>query len=436
MPEASNKAGLLDRIYASRTYRIGALLGVAIALVTAPLALPPVQNAIFKKDVGLTVQILHESPGFDVNRRFSQISVLYRGQDLTAAKKDLLVSQIKILNSGDISISGSTTSPEDPLGVRISGGKLLGLLAATASSNHLRRKAMPIVSEQEVRLPNEIIVDPGDYVQFDVLILKPEGGEIRYIPTGKVEGLKEIKLSNSGSLVTDKPFLYRVFGGDVWVQIVRAISYFIIYVLLIVFFVGFFIQMEQVNFNSKRRRRSNITRKMRPILTGCDPDHWVLISNVYTSTGLAGLRSFQDSLEEFQIQGPPEESAEDGPRPLNRMPAPERREKQSVSLYLHKAFEPRIPLWSVPHYSMDAGKRADIDVDSSAVRGEVVALIKQFERALEEVAVDEGLNALSLEWDADEVVVQRRVVLEAETSAGGASARRRGRTDQAGGGAT
>lgn len=110
---------------------------------------------------------------FDVRQPLEGLKVEFNGQDLTAAHQSLVAARLQIMNTGNVSITPANTTPADPLGFKVDGGEVIRLSGFEASSEHLRRYAKPKLVNNRVVISSSVIMDPGDYVRFDILGTAP-----------------------------------------------------------------------------------------------------------------------------------------------------------------------------------------------------------------------------------------------------------------------
>ncbi|HEX8192342.1 MAG TPA: hypothetical protein VF552_05530 [Allosphingosinicella sp.] len=392
------RQGFVDRLYSSPVYRVGTLLGLAVALITAPLALPPVQDALFK-DVELTIHVERETPAINVNQSFPELSVFYRGRNLTAENVSLAVTRVRITNSGDVGITDANISRTDPLGLRIGNGRIVGVFNAQASSSHLLRLATPQTRHNEVKLPTNIIMDPRDYVQFDVVLLKRSGDRLSFEPLGKVQGLHEIIIDQHDPSSQTEPFIWRALGGGADIQITRLIAYFVFGLIVIVFVVSIVVQFGEIKSRMRRRRRKKLAARVRTLLSDADAELWAIVSNLYVRNGISGLKSLERHLN--RREGPPSGRHLRAAPHIDPPTAPPRK-GESKPRYINKALDRSLGEWAIGDYIMEVAATVDVDLTKTSTRESTLDLIQKFERRVEEVAAESGIRPEALEKAAQD----------------------------------
>lgn len=384
---SEDSSSFIDRLYRSSGYRTITALGLIIALVTAPLAIPPVQNALFPKTAGLTIEVERQIPAFDAKRHVPDLVVLYRGQDLRKSNIDLIISRVAFRNSGNISIGESSVSRSDPVGLKISGGKLIGVSNVVASSEHLRRKAHPVTSESQIQFPTNIILDPNDYIQFDMIISSPKNSRIEFQSSGKVEGINRINIVTNANGNNNESLLVDVFQGNAYVQIARLAAYFMFGALIFAGFITVAFQFSALRDRYFHKKRAKLASKARVLCQDADDTLWALVANAYAKFGMAGLSllSRQLARPKLSIQNA-----------TGASPPPERGDI-STPLYLKKAFERDFYIWQLGDYFESVADAIGIDISDNAVRSSILDLIQTFERRIEEVGAVSGIEPKSLE---------------------------------------
>jgi hypothetical protein len=363
------------------------------------------------------VQIQREVSAFDINRRFPDLVVMYRGRDLTAANIGLSIAQVKIVNSGDVSLSDQSFSQNDPLGLRVHNGTVVGLLNSKASSSHLARRAMPRVGGNTITIPTSIVMGPRDYIGFDLLILKPSGKTIGFQPLGKVVGQKEIAVQRFDQQKTQESFWWSTFSGGPITQFTRLISYFLFGVILIAFIIGVVIQFSEVRSRTRRLNRKKMCSRVRALLSDVDGDEWLMVSWIYVRHGKSGLGYFQRYLARHTTSRNPVTSVWDDD--IDRMPSVPERKNESNPQYIKRALDRRIPLHLIGQYASTVALVIGINYDEAVVRDRTIKLVDRLERRIEEVAVEAGIKPTSLEKNEVEGLAQELVFDGASMLEGG-----------------
>lgn len=248
------------------------------------LGLPPVSDVVFGKKIGLDLNVVSQIPVFAVQQPVPGLSVTFNSQDLTQARQDVIAARVRLQNTGDLSINAKNTTPVDPLGFQVRGGRVVKLTGITATSNHLRTLAVPRRAGASFFLPPGLIIDPGDYIQFDMLILKPVDGRIDFIGRGKVEGLKAITTTSSSASPIPSVFS-TAWSGSLIVHLLRIVTYPFVALALIAVVVVTSVMTSNWNDRRKRQVRDKYARIAKPSLEAEDPKLGKLVPLLYASIG-------------------------------------------------------------------------------------------------------------------------------------------------------
>lgn len=214
-----------------RTHRIFRFLGAVGVLIAIPaflVSLPPVQAWLFNSKPQVELALISEIPVFDVRQPVTGLAILYNNQDLTSTRRALVVSRLQIRNIGGDSVTPSDLTSTDPLGFIVQGGQILRLRRVRSNSDHLRQFVAPRLGDNTVSLNNGLILDPSDYIEFELMILKPATSRLVYEPVGKVSRQQTIPFINRTVGDQNQGFWLRTFGGGFIEHITRLVIYFLV----------------------------------------------------------------------------------------------------------------------------------------------------------------------------------------------------------------
>ncbi|MFA6541517.1 MAG: hypothetical protein WCT99_07935 [Bacteroidota bacterium] len=187
------------------------------------------------KKVDIQYEIVANTNVLDINADVSRLDITYNGLSLKEKNEHLRIINLRIINRGTDNILKEYFDDNDPLGFRISKGKLIEKpeIIETSSKYLKDNLKVSIDSTDRVMLP-KVIIEPNESFVLKLLILHKSGETPEIVPTGKVAGMKEYVVLNSLESKDDKPFFSQVFSGSLIVQTVRSIAYFVIVLIFIV----------------------------------------------------------------------------------------------------------------------------------------------------------------------------------------------------------
>lgn len=272
----------MTRVLRNRWFQFASALGVIFGLIGFITQLPPVSEWLFGKRTAMNLEVVSQLPVFNVSQPVPGLSVVLEGQDLTSGNQGLVAARLRLRNSGDVSITPANTTSADPLGIAIQGGTIVRLNRYGATSSHLRNLARPQRREQSLLLPSSLIFDPGDYVEFDLVIRRPNSGKLRFIPLGKVEGVKSINVSSTPPASSS---IRNPWSGSLATQIVRTLTYPFIAIALVFAIVLPIVGMTEWRDRRHRASREQLAAKVAVLMPQKDSAYLNIAEALYVGAG-------------------------------------------------------------------------------------------------------------------------------------------------------
>lgn len=187
------------------------------------------------KKVDIQYEIIANTNVLDINADVSRLDITYNGMSLKEKDEHLRIINLRIINRGIDNILKEYFDENDPLGFKVSQGKIIEKPEVIETSSNYLKENLKVEMDSSGRVKfSKVIIEPKESVVLKILILHKSGTYPKIIPVGKIAGMKEILVVNTLETKDEKPFFVQVFFGSTFVQIVRAISYFLMVVLLIV----------------------------------------------------------------------------------------------------------------------------------------------------------------------------------------------------------
>ena len=229
---------------ASRTFL--ALLGVVGTIIT-------VYAFLQEKKVDLRYEIVANTNVLDFNADISKLEVTYDSTNLKQTKENLRIYTIRIINKGDQNIIKEYYDENEPIGVKISSGKIIEQPQLIQTSNDYLARNVKFTNLQNDRVNfSQVILEQGEYFTIKLLVLHKTGSIPNILSFGKIAGQKKIDVVNSIDTKKDDSFLIKVFSGNFWVQLLRLFSYLLGAVLIIITIVS---TSEKIDDNRNKNRR-------------------------------------------------------------------------------------------------------------------------------------------------------------------------------------
>ncbi len=219
--------------------------GVVLALLFGAMAI----YGQFFSDLNphLRYEILANAPVIDVREDITKLSVLFDGMDIRKQKESLRVMTIRIVNDSDRDILKGYYDQNDPLGLSISGGKIIRADLLSASNAYLEKQVTPRQSTDTALSFPDVILEARESFIIKLLLLHPESAKLEIHPTGKIAGIQSVPVSEPYRQEPTPSFFQRAFVGGTFIQCFRVISYGVLMiVVLISFAVACFVVGEKV----------------------------------------------------------------------------------------------------------------------------------------------------------------------------------------------
>jgi hypothetical protein len=211
-------------------------LTTTITFVGLVAAIITIYTFYFQKSVTrINYEIVTNSNVFDINTNISKLDILYDSTSLKQKNENLRVISIRIKNVGNVNILKTFYDSNSPLGLKILNGYLVETPELVETSNDYLKDNLSIYRDSSnCILFSSVILEQEEFFEIKFLVLHKTDETPEILPIGKIAGIKEIKVINSSEVVQETSFWSKVFIGNVFVQLVKGIIYFIVVVLLII----------------------------------------------------------------------------------------------------------------------------------------------------------------------------------------------------------
>lgn len=243
--EGNNFRKIFDSL-ASRT--VLALLGVVGTIIT-------VYAFLQEKKVDLRYEIIANTNVLDFNADISKLEVIYDSTNLKQTKENLRIYTIRVINKGDQNIIKEYYDENEPVGIKLSSGKIIEQPQLIQTSNdYLARNVKFLNFQKDKVVFSQVILEQGEYFTIKLLVLHKTDSIPNILSFGKIAGQRKIEVINSIDTKKEDSFLIKVFDGNIWVQLLRLLSYLLAAVLIIILTVKTSEKIDDTR-NKKRRRR-------------------------------------------------------------------------------------------------------------------------------------------------------------------------------------
>lgn len=217
------------------------------------------------KEVDLRYEIIANTNVLDFNADISKLEVTYDSTNLKQNKDNLRIFTIKIINNGDKDILKEFYDENEPVGIKISTGKIIENpeLIQTSSTYLKRNVKFKDYSKNKVSF-SRVILESGEFFIIKLLVLHKKDKIPNILSFGKIAGQKNIEVVNAIDVKDEVSFWSKTFQGNIWTQLLRLISYFLIVVAIIVVII---LISEQIDNKKEKRRKNKLINEFKSLKT-------------------------------------------------------------------------------------------------------------------------------------------------------------------------
>ncbi|PLY59563.1 hypothetical protein HBH1_02073 [Herbaspirillum sp. BH-1] len=207
------------------------------------------------------------SPVFDVLKPVGGLDISYRGVNLREAKKSLWSVELTLRNDGSAAIKRDDFDPDAPVRIAVKDAQVVDRPSLSASNEYLSENVKITPGASHVAL-SPAIIEPGDTITINFLVLGAEGSRPTINILGKISGMQTIPLSSAESTTNRKSWWIRTVQADsIWIQLLRGPTYFIAFLggsaFIALFIAAITSPFARIRETRARRSRNEEIRKLR-----------------------------------------------------------------------------------------------------------------------------------------------------------------------------
>ena len=251
MKEEDTITNFFDK-YNSRTFfTIFSLIGTLVTIYAY----------FIDQKIDLNYEIVANTNVLDFNADINKLEVKYDSTDLKQTKENLRIFTIKIINSGTKDILKELYDDNDLLGIKLTSGKIIEKpVIIKTSSDYLKRNLK--VTNYDANKLNfaKVILESDDYFLIKLLVLHKKGIDPKIQSLGKIAGIKKIEVLTAIDVKEENSVIKKTFYGNVWVQILRLIAYFIITAFIII---GILLLAQIYEENNTKRKKNKVIKNFK-----------------------------------------------------------------------------------------------------------------------------------------------------------------------------
>lgn len=249
------KQNYFKNLFESYTSKIFiTILGVIGTIIT-------IYAFIQEKNVEVRYEVIGNTNVLDFNADISKLEVMYDSTNLKQTKENLRIYTIKVINNGSQNLLKEFYDDNELLGIKINSGKIIEKPQIIEASNNYLGRNLKFVNIKDNQFSfSKVILETNEYFTIKILVLHSKNSVPKLSSLGKIAGQKNIAVFNSSSSKDESNFFIKTYYGNIWVQLLRLISYLIVAIILIVIiiFIGSTIQD-----NSDKNRKKKLIKEFK-----------------------------------------------------------------------------------------------------------------------------------------------------------------------------
>ncbi|MNI26689.1 hypothetical protein D3C73_803990 [compost metagenome] len=271
-----------------------ALVGFGLAIYTA---------FFYEKKPHLIFTASQPAKVFDIHQPMSGLEISYAGENLRGGQKNLWVMTVVLKNEGNAEVRKGDYDDRDPVGLTLKNGQLLEQPTVQSESKYIVKNLDLTRDGNSVHFA-PIIVEPGESLTFNLLVLGNDAVKPEIIPTGKIAGTSGIGVRSSEDKTKSGVIRDLFYAERWWIQGLRGLAY------TILFFVGMLIitgapQVFAIPFQTHRDKKRKAERRgqMDRYRVGHSLSaHERALTNLYIESGVHLLRDAYQALTEISTR--------------------------------------------------------------------------------------------------------------------------------------
>ena len=246
----------------------------------------------------MSMDVAAESNVLDVKHPIPDLAILFQGRDIEEEKSNLKILTIRVINDGDANIHEDDFDNKIPFGLQIDGGRVIRAQVVGGNSPYLVQNVHPQVEGGNQIILDKVIFDRQKFVSLEILVLHAKTSILKLTPIGKIAGLEQISVTDSFQERDQPSVLRQAFSGQTPIQIVRAIAYSFLS-LIVVVLAGFLIAgISSIPSRWRKRRRRRFANLISPEKDSKRESKRKAIEQIYIERGFVGLKRVEKLLSD------------------------------------------------------------------------------------------------------------------------------------------
>lgn len=278
------------------------LLGVIIALIFGSFT---VYVEMREKKPMVIYEVVSESNVLDIHKPIKDLSISFRGENIQQLRQNLRIFTINVKNTGNKNIVQNDYDLHIPWGLNFKNAKLIEQpKIIDSNSEYIKDNLKPQILMNNIVEFSKIIFEHGKYFIIEIQVLHPINKNPEFAPIGKIAGVeKQQIIKYKASDATS--FFAQIFAGSIFIQVIRALIFFIAGLALLLGIIFVFVKIDDVKSKRKYEHVSKLKNKYLSPLLKLNDDHGKqTITSIIEHIGIniKTLNEFNSLIQNFDFE--------------------------------------------------------------------------------------------------------------------------------------
>jgi hypothetical protein len=235
---------------------VWAIVGI---IVTVIVAVPGIYFAMKSPKPSVRYSIVYESNVLDVHNPLKDLTILYRGEDLRAQKKNLRIIRVKVVNNGQVDIKQGDFDQTEPWGLQLKNAQLVETPRILESNSDYILSKLAVTQTNNVIEFTKVIFEREKFFTLELQVLHDIGQTPELSVVGKIVGIEKQIVVRETTEKASPSFWGQVFSAPTaLVQTVRVLTYGLGGILV---FAGVIIVLFTIDDAREKRKKRKLAKR-------------------------------------------------------------------------------------------------------------------------------------------------------------------------------
>ena len=216
----------------------------------------------YENKTALQYDIISNTSVLDINADLGNLEIFYGKSNLKIEKRNLRLISVRVMNTGSTNILKDFYDDEDPLGLQVTDGNIIETPELLEASNdYLKRNVKIFLTSPGTISFSKVIIEPKEFFTVKLLALYRADTTPKIMATGKIAGIRSIRVVNITESRGNRSFFAEVFSGTILVEVVRLFLFPLIAIVLLTAIITSAVGITGLITRIKRKRTIRKFRK-------------------------------------------------------------------------------------------------------------------------------------------------------------------------------